>query len=72
MRDDKRALFALIEKRGDEDFIGEMLAYTADRIMAFDIEEAAGAALNAKRPNRLAQRNGYRERSWHTHVGTIA
>jgi len=71
MTDDKMALFALIEKGGDEGFIRELLAYTADQIMALDREGAAGAALNAKRPRRLAKRSGYRERPWHTRVGTI-
>jgi putative transposase len=71
MTDEKMALFELIEKRADADFIREMLAFAADRLMGFEVEAATGAALGAKSPDRLAQRNGYRERSWDTRVGTI-
>jgi hypothetical protein len=71
MTDEKMALFELIEKRADVDFIREMLAFAADRLMGFEVEGATGAALGAKSPDRLAQRNGYRERAWDTRVGTI-
>jgi len=71
MTDEKMALFELIEKRADVDFIREMLAFAADRLMGFEVEAATGAPLGAKSADRLAQRNGYRERSWDTRVGAI-
>jgi len=71
MTDEKMALFELIEKRADVDFIREMLAFAAERLMAFEVEAATGAPLGAKSPERLAHRNGYRERNWDTRVGTI-
>jgi transposase-like protein len=71
MTDEKMALFELIEKRADVDFIREMLAFAADRLMGFEVAGATGAALGAKSPDRLAQRTGYRERAWDTRVGMI-
>jgi putative transposase len=64
MTDEKMALFELIEQRADVDFIREMLAFAADRLMGFEVKAATGAPLGAKSADRLAQRNGYRERSW--------
>ena len=58
MTDEKMALFELIEKRADHDFIREMLAFAADRLMGFEVEALTGAPLGAKSPDRLAQRNG--------------
>ena len=71
MTDEKIALFDLIEKRGDHDFIREMLAFAADRLMGFEMETLTGAPLGAKSSERLAQRNGYRERAWDTRAGAI-
>jgi len=71
MTDEKMALFELIEKRADHDFIREMLAFAADRLMGFEVEALTGAPLGAKSQDRLAQRNGYRERAWDTRAGAI-
>ena len=71
MTDEKMALFELIEKRADVDFVREMLAFAAERLMSFEAEAAAGAAYGVKSPDRAAQRNGYRERTWDTRVGAI-
>jgi Na+/melibiose symporter-like transporter len=43
MTDEKMALFELIEKRADHDFIREMLAFAADRLMGFEVEALTGA-----------------------------
>lgn len=71
MTDEKMALFELIEKRADVDFVREMLAFAAERLMSFEAEAATGAAYGVKSPDRTAQRNGYRERTWDTRVGAI-
>jgi transposase-like protein len=71
MTDEKMALLEPTEKRAVADFIWEILAFTADRLMGFDVVAATGAALGAKSSDRLAQRNGYRERVWNARAGTI-
>jgi transposase-like protein len=71
MTDEKMALFELIEKRADSDFIREMLAFAAERLMGLEVEAACGAPFGARSADRLAQRNGYRERAWQTRVGAI-
>jgi transposase-like protein len=71
MTDEKMALFELIEKRADSDFVREMLAFAAERLMGMETEAACGAAFGARSADRTAQRNGYRERAWQTRVGAI-
>ena len=65
------ALFDLIEKRADHDFIREMLAFAAMRLMGCEADAPIGAPLGAKSSERLAQRNGYRERALDTRTGAI-
>lgn len=40
--------------------------------MALEAGALAGAGCGEKNAERLAQRNGYRERDWHTRAGTVA
>ena len=40
--------------------------------MEAEVEARTGAAHGARDPARLVQRNGYRERTWDTRVGTVA
>ena len=40
--------------------------------MELEIEQHVGAGRHARTPERTGQRNGYRERSWDTRVGTVA
>jgi transposase-like protein len=39
--------------------------------MELEVEGLTGAAYGQKSPERLAQRNGYRERGWETRAGTV-
>src|SRR5256885_13929767 len=39
--------------------------------MALEIESLAGAGYGEKSRERLAQRNGYRDRDWETRAGTV-
>ena len=49
----------------------EMIGFTAERLMAVEVEGLTGAAHGERSPDRLTDRNGYRERSWETGAGTV-
>ena len=71
MTDDRMALLELIEKRADADFVREMLAFAAERLMEWEVESRTGVPAGVRSPERLNHRNGYRERPWDTRVGRI-
>ena len=49
-----------------------MIGFTAERLMAVEVEGLTGAAHGERTPDRFTHRNGYRERSWETRAGTVA
>jgi putative transposase len=71
MTNEMMALQGLLEKTSDADLVREMLGFAAARLMELDVGSKTGAALGEKSPDRLAQRNGYRDRVWETRAGTI-
>jgi transposase-like protein len=71
MTDERQALFELIEKRADADFVRELLAFAAERLMAVEVEALTGAAHGERSPERVNHRNGYRDRPWETRAGRI-
>jgi len=71
MTDAMMNLNALLEKTSDADMLREMIGFAAERLMALEVGALAGAGYGEKNPERLAQRNGYRERDWHTRAGTV-
>jgi transposase-like protein len=71
MTDEKMALLELVEQASDSDFVREMLAFAADRMMEMEVEARTGAPLGARSASRSTQRNGYRARNWDTRVGTV-
>jgi transposase-like protein len=71
MTEDKIALQGLLEKSGDTTFLREMIGFAAERLMELEVGALTGAAHGEKSPDRLAQRNGYRDRDWETRAGTV-
>ena len=71
MTDDTMNLQALVGKSADADFLREMIGFAAQRLMALEVGGLTGAAYGEKSYDRLAQRNGYRERDWETRAGTV-
>ena len=71
MTDDKIALREMLEKGSDATFLREMIGFAAQRLMELEVGEVTGAAPGERSPNRLVQRNGYRDRDWQTRAGTV-
>ena len=71
MTEDMMALRGLMEKSADADLLREMIGFAAQRLMELEVEAKAGAGYGERSAERLAQRNGYRERDWGTRAGTV-
>ena len=71
MTDDMMTLRALLEQSSDADLLREMIGFTAQRLMALEMEGLTGAGHGERSPERINQRNGYRDRVWETRAGTV-
>src|SRR5918993_1035386 len=71
MTDDSIALRELLEKSADADLLREMIGFAAERLMELEVQALTGAGYGERAPDRLAQRNGYRDRGWETRAGTV-
>src|ERR1051325_10350106 len=71
MTDDIMTLRTLLEKSSDADLLREMIGFTAQRLMELEVEGLTGAAYGERNPERMNQRNGYRDRAWETRAGTV-
>jgi transposase-like protein len=61
----------IVEKSADADLLREMIGFAAERLMDLEVGAKAGAGYGEKSAERLAQRNGYRERDWQTRAGNV-
>ena len=48
-----------------------MIGFAARRVMALEVGSLTGTGYGEKSAERLAQRNGYRDRDWQTRAGTV-
>jgi putative transposase len=71
MTDEMMNLRALLEKSSDADLLREMIGFTAQRLMELEVAGLTGAAHGERNPERINQRNGYRDRPWETRAGTV-
>ena len=60
---------AMIDR--DADFLKEGVRVLSQALMEMEVEQHVGAGRHERTAGRTGQRNGYRERSWHTRVGTV-
>lgn len=71
MTDNETALRALLAKGTDASVLREMMALPPSGLMELEVSGRTGAPHGERNPDRLAQRNGYRERDWETRAGTV-
>jgi putative transposase len=71
MTNESMDLRALIEKTPDAELLREMIGFAAERLMELEVAGLTGAGYGEKNPERLVQRNGYRDRDWETRAGRV-
>jgi transposase-like protein len=71
MTDDQTALREMLARGSDASFLREMIGFAAAWLMELEVGELTGAPRGERSPERLVQRNGYRERDWQTRAGTV-
>ena len=71
MTDDRMALVELLQKSGDGDFLRAVAEAVLQILMEADVEGLIGASRHERSAERLNYRNGYRERSLDTRLGSL-
>ena len=65
------ALAELVQKAGEGDFLRAVAEAVLQILMEADVEGLVGAARHERSPDRLNYRNGYRDRSLDTRLGSL-
>jgi putative transposase len=71
MTDDRMALVELLQKSGEGDFLRAVAEAVLQILMEADVEGLIGAGRHERTGERLNYRNGYRERSLDTRLGSL-
>ena len=71
MTEDRLALAELMEKAGDGDFLRAVAEAVLQLLMETDVEGLIGVGRHERSPDRLNYRNGYRDRTLDTRLGTL-
>jgi putative transposase len=71
MTDEMMTLRSMLEKGTDADVLREMIGFASERLMEMEVQALTGAGHGERSADRLAHRNGYRERDWETRAGTV-
>src|SRR3984957_13409363 len=71
MTEDTMAFLDAMQKRGGGGFLKELAEAVLQRLMDYDVEGRIGAGRYERSDERTTQRNGFRERSYDTRLGTL-
>jgi hypothetical protein len=71
MTDDRMALAELLQKSDDGDFLRAVAEAVLQILMEADVEGLIGAGRHERSADRLNYRNGYREHSLDTRLGSL-
>lgn len=71
MADDSMAFMQWIRQQGGEDFLRSLVEGVLAKLMDFEVSNQIGAGLHERNVERVAYRNGYRERELNTRLGTL-
>jgi transposase-like protein len=71
MTDDRLPLAELLQKAGDGDFLRAVAEAVVQLLMEADVEGLVGAGRHERTAERLNYRNGYRDRTLDTRLGTL-
>src|SRR5829696_6189689 len=71
MTDDRMRLAELIQKSGDGDFLRSVAEAVLQMLMEADVEGVIGAGRHERSAERLTWRNGYRDRTLDTRLGSL-
>jgi putative transposase len=72
MTEDRLPLAELLQKAGDGDFLRAVAEVVLQILMESDVEGLIGAGRHERSVDRLNYRNGYRDRTLDTRLGTLA
>ena len=72
MTEDRLPLAELLQKAGDGDFLRAVAEAVLQMLMETDVEGLIGAGRHERSADRLNYRNGYRDRTLDTRLGTLA
>ena len=71
MTDDRLPLAELMQKAGGEDFLRSVAEAVVQLLMETDVDGLIGAGRHERTPERATYRNGYRDRTLDTRLGSL-